>query len=213
MDKVVLDVQARDKGLKAKELLRRNLIPAEFYGKGVNNKSFQIDYQSFRKAYNAAGGNTIMEINIEDKEKINVLVHDVETDPVTDKYIHIDLINVKMDQAIHTNIPLNFVGTSLAVKDENGIFMAQISEIEVKCLPKDLVHNIDVNIESIVDFTVHICVSDLNVPKGMEVLNNPEDVVAMVAPPRKEEVDLPVGDVETEVTEADGVDNSEEKEA
>lgn len=190
METVSLEVQTRDKQLKAKDLLREDLIPAEYYGRGVENKSFQIDYQSFRKAYRESGNSTIIELKVDGKESINVLVHDVQLDPVTDLFVHIDFINVRMGEEIHTRVPLEFVGTSLAVKDEQGTLITYIDELDIKCLPKDLLHSIEVSIDSLVDFNAHILVSDLVIPEGITVLNAPEDVVASVSPPRAEEVEV-----------------------
>jgi len=190
METVSLEVQTRDKQLNAKDLLKDDLVPAEYYGRGVENKSFQIDYQSFRKAYRESGNSTIMELKVDGKESLNVLVHAVQRDPVTDLFVHIDFINVRMGEEIHTKVPLEFVGTSLAVKDEQGTLITYIDELDIKCLPKDLLHSIEVSIDSLVDFNAHIAVQDLVIPAGITVLNAPEDIVASVSPPRAEEVEV-----------------------
>lgn len=192
MDKITLDVQSRDKGVKAKDFLAQDLIPAVFYGKGIENKEFQMNYQAFRKAYKQAGGNTIIELKVDGKSSLNVLVHDVQVHPVTDMIIHVDFINVNMDQEIHTEIPLKFVGTSLAVKNDSGTLTSNISILKVKCLPKDLVHEIEVSIEPLVDFHTNIRVKDIVVPKGITVLTPLEEVVATVVPPREEKEEAPV---------------------
>lgn len=188
MDIVKLDVQTRS-GQKAKEVLAEGMIPVEFYGKGVENKSLKVDYQTFRRAFNKAGSNTIVELNVDGKETINVLIHQVDRHPVSDLMTHVDVVNVVMGQELHTQIPLEFVGTAPAVKEEGGTFMAQLSEVEVKCLPKDLIHSIEVNIESLVDFHTSIKVADLKVPDTITILNDPEDAVAGVAAPREEEAE------------------------
>lgn len=186
MDTIELEAQTRDKGAKAKDLLKENFIPAEYYGRGVENKSLQMDYQTFRRAFNKAGTNTIIDLKIDGKAH-KVLVHDVQYNPVADTFAHVDFINVKMDQEIHTKIPLEFVGTSIAVKDFSGTLMSHLEEVEVKCLPKDLVHSIEVSIEPLVDFHTNIRVKDLTVPPGMTILNEPEDVVVTAMAPRVEE--------------------------
>ncbi|MBI4975728.1 50S ribosomal protein L25 [Candidatus Peregrinibacteria bacterium] len=190
MDIVALDVSSRDKTKKAKDLLAENLIPAEYYGSGVENKSVQIDYQTFRRAFIKAGTNTVIKLNIDGKEGPDVLVHEVQYNPTTDKIAHIDFINVRMDKEIEAEIPLVFVGVAPAVKELGGSFTSQLDEISIKCLPKDLIHNIEVSIEPLVDFHTYIRVKDLNIPKGITVLHNPEDVVAAVSAPRAEEVEV-----------------------
>jgi len=187
MDKITLEVQARDKSVKAKDLLAMNLIPAIFYGKGFENKEFQIDYQSFRKAYKQSGSNTIIELKTVDGDTLSVLATYVQLNPVTDMIVHVDFMNVRMDEAINTEVPLKFVGTSLAIKNDNGTLTSNLSVLKVKCLPKDLVHEIEVSIESLVDFQESIRVKDLIIPKGLTVLAPEEEVVATVVAPREEE--------------------------
>ncbi|MBD3330029.1 50S ribosomal protein L25 [Candidatus Peregrinibacteria bacterium] len=187
MDTVSLEVQSRDTNVKAKDLLKEGLIPLEYYGRGIVNKHLQVEYQAFRRAYNTAGNSTVIELLVDGKDKIPVLVHGVMQHPITNTYTHIDFIHVRMDEEVHAKISLEFTGTSLAVKDLGGTFMSNIDELEVQCLPKDLVHSIEVDISPIEDFTHQITVADVNVPDNIEVLNSPEDTVATVVPPRIEE--------------------------
>ncbi|MBD3360528.1 50S ribosomal protein L25 [Candidatus Peregrinibacteria bacterium] len=187
MDTVTLEVKTRDPNVRASRLRRQKLIPIEYYGKGVENKSLQADYQGFRKVYLATGSNTIINFMVDGKENLNVLVQEVERDPVTDFISHVDVINVRMGEKLQTRIPLKFTGTAPAVKELGGILMTNINEIDVKCLPKDLIHNIEVNIDSLVDYNSYIRIKDLVVPDTIAVLNDPEDVVATVVAPKEEE--------------------------
>ena len=186
MDTMTLEVQLRDKNLKAKDLLRQNLIPLEYYGKGVENKSFQVDYQTFRRLFRTAGTNTVIELNVDGKEKMNVLVHDLQRDPVTDNIKHVDIINVRMDQEIQTKVPVELTGNAPAVKEQGGILMHHLHEVEIKCLPNDLVHEFTVNVDSLVDFQTFIRVKDLEVPKGITILTGEEDIIATVVAPKTE---------------------------
>jgi len=191
MDSIVLDVQTRDKSIKAKDLLANNLLPIEYYGKGVENQSFQVDYQTFRRLFKKAGSNTIIELNTGAGKPLLVLVHDVSYHPATDRFTHVDVINVRMGEKLHTKVPLEFVGMAPAVKELGGVFTAHMHEIEVECLPKDLIHSIEVDISSIVDFHSYVRVQDLVVPSTVVILHEPEDVVANVSAP-KVEVEAPI---------------------
>lgn len=207
METVALSVQLRDKSQKISDLRKNRFIPIEYYGKGVENKSLQADYQSFVKAFRKAGESTIIELDIDGK-KTNVLIHEIQYDPITDEFMHVDVINVKMGEEIHTNIPLNFTGVAPAVKELGGTLMSQLDQLEVKCLPKDLVHDFEVNVDSLVDFNVAIHVKDVVVPAGVTVLNDPDQIVIAVVAPRvekeTEESEMP----ETEVA-ADSAEKSE----
>ena len=190
MDTMTLEVQTRNKTLRAKDLLNQNLIPLEYYGRGVENKSFQVDYQTFRRLFRVAGTNTIIELNVGGKEQISVLVHEVQRDPVTDNIKHVDFINVRMDQEIHTKVPVELTGTAPAVKEQGGILMHHLHEVEIKCLPKDLVHSFEVSVESLVDFHSFVRVKDLVVPEGVTIMNGEEDLIATVVAPRVEEEEV-----------------------
>ena len=197
METMSLDVQPRDKSVRAKELLSKGIIPIEFYGKGVENQSFQVDYQTFRRLFRVAGRNTVIALSIEgEKKKLNAVIYDVSYHPVTDDIVHIDFIAVKMDEFIYTDVPVVLTGTAPAVKELGGILMHHLNQVEVKCLPGDLINNIEVDVESLVDFNAFIRIKDLQVPESLELLGNPEDVVVTVVAPREEE--------EEEIEEVEG---------
>lgn len=182
-----MDVKSREKGVEAKKLLSSGSIPIEFYGKGVKNMSLQVDYQAFRKLFRVSGSNTVISLNIDDgKSKVDTIVHEVSYHPVTDEIVHVDFVKVKMDEYIYTKIPIVLSGIAPAVKELGGTLTHNLDELEVKCLPGDLIHNLEVDITPIVDFNVFIRVKDLNVPDTLEVLDNPEDIVVTVVPPRVE---------------------------
>lgn len=188
MDKVIFAAQPRDKSVKAKILRKQNLIPAEYYGHGVENMSLQLDYQSFRKMYKKAGSNTVIDLEIEGKGMKNVLIHNVDTHTVTDLYTHVEFINVRMDEEVTTTIPVRLEGTAPAVKDMGGTLIQNLDGIDVTCLPKDLVHEIVIDVSSLVDFNSSITVADLKIPKGITVTNEMDASVAYVTAPREEEV-------------------------
>lgn len=192
MQSVLLAVQNRGQELNAKKAVSMGKIPAVCYGKGLKERSFMMDYQVFRKVFRQAGENTILELDVDGKEKLNVLVHDIQQDPVSEKIIHVDFINVKMDEVIRTKIPVVVVGVAPAIKELGGILMHRLDEIEVKCLPKDLVHNIEVDVSSLVDFRTSIRVKDLIIPAGITVMSGQDEVVATVVAPTKIEEEVPV---------------------
>ncbi len=190
MDTITLEVQTRNKNEKAKDLLKKDLIPIEYYGHGVENKSFQVDYQTFRKVFRKAGYNTIIDLVVDGKDRYSVIVQEIAQDPVSDKMVHVDLINVRTDEELHTAIPLEFTGIAPAVKELAGVLVKHLEEIDVKCLPKDLIHSVTVDLSVIVDFNSYVRVKDLKVPATIHVLNPLDDVVVTAVPPRAEEEEV-----------------------
>lgn len=219
MDIVKLTVQPRDKTVKAHALRRRDMIPAEYYGHGIANESLQMDYQTFRKIYRHAGENTVIDLEIEGGGKKKVLVHRVDYNPVSDRFTYVEFINVRMDEEVTTHVPIILEGQAPAVKELSGVLVQNLDELEIRCLPGDLIHELTVSVESLVDFNAAVHVSDIKVPEKITVLTEPETTVATVTPPREEETEeLPEMDVDSvkvegeEKTESeDGGDDKEEK--
>lgn len=192
----MIELQPRESGVKARDLLEKNIIPVEFYGKGVKNLSLQADYQTFRRLYKSAGKNTVIELNVDGK-KYNALVHDVQYAPISDKIMHVDFISVRMDQIITAVIPLKFVGLAPAVKELGGILTHTLHEITVKCLPGDLIPFIEVSVDPITTLHSYVRVKDLNVPSTLTVVNPPDEVVVTAVAPKVEEEAAPVAAVVT----------------
>jgi len=217
MEKLTLEVQTRANS-SAGEIRREGLIPAAFYGPGKENQNFSMDYQTFRKTYDKSGGNTVIELDIDGKSKEFVLVQDIQFDPVTDRFIHVDFMHVDMNKEVTAEVPLVFVGESKAVREEAGILMENRDVLEVRCLAKDLPHEIEVDLSILVDFNHSIHIKDIKLPEGVEAVDDLELTVATVSAPREEEEAPAVEDevaaapVEgDEVAAADGDSSSDSK--
>ena len=145
-----------------------------------------MDTKSFGKVLKEAGESTLVELVVDGK-KHNVLIHDVQVDPLTDLPIHADFLSVRMDKEIHAKIPLEFIGESPAVKGESGILVKVMHEIEISALPKDLPHSIYVPMEKLEHVNDRVVASDLSLPAGVRLLAESDDVIVLVEPPRSEE--------------------------
>ena len=186
MDSLVLEANPRASTQKANGVRTAGRIPAVYYGRGQKSFSLDLPYQAFRKLFAKAGENTIIELKVDGKT-IPVLVHDIQFHPVTDVIIHVDFIHVDMKKEVTTVVKVNVIGLAPAVKNLGGILDIHKHEVKIKCLPKDLIHSIDVDVSSIVDFHTSIHVSDLKVPATIKILDNPSDTVATVVPVKIEE--------------------------
>ncbi len=211
MENAVLDAKLRDKNVKARALRSEHkMVPAEYYGHGVQNLSLAVDHQTFRKLYRKTGSNTIINLKIEGAGDKKVLVHNVEYHPVTEDVLNIEFINVRMDQKVTAHVPVRLEGLAPAVKELGGVLIQSMDEIEIRCLPGDLIHELVLNVDGLVDFNTILHVSDIQVPSSVEVLSEPTAAVVAVAAPRVEEAEqAPVADVSSvevagEKKEADG---------
>lgn len=188
MEKINLSAKTRDvTGKKVKILRNQGFLPVSLYGQGKKAENLVISDREFEKVFKIAGVNTLVDLKIDDKNPINILIKDVQHHPVTDKNLHADFYKIKMDEEITTTIPLNFVGIAPAVKELEGNLITNKDEVEVKCLPADLIHEIEVDISVLQTFDDAIHIRDLKVPVTIKIQDDPEDVVVLVTPPRSEE--------------------------
>jgi large subunit ribosomal protein L25 len=174
--------QEKGKKMRAQSLAER--IPAVVYGRGMSGDALWVKRLDFEKAYRLAGESAILALTVGDGAAVTVLIHDTQFDAVTGKCTHVDFLQVRMDEAIETHVPLTFVGEAPAVKTLGGMLLKTIDEVEVSCLPSDLPHAISVDISTLEDFDRHITVGDLAVPAGVKILNDAQTMVAGVTPPR-----------------------------
>lgn len=173
-------------------------IPAVVYGKHFKNESIVVDTKAFNLLFREAGTSNLVDIVVDGGSPIKTLIHDSQKNPVTGEIIHVDFLKVNMKEKIHAEIPLTFVGESTAVIDLEGSLITPIDSIEVECLPGDLPSEIEIDISVLDDFEKNIKVSDIKVPTGVEILSEPEEILAFVQEPRSEEE---MAELEEEIVE------------
>lgn len=207
MEKIILKSKIRDVvGKRLSKHRKEGLIPAVVYGHKITSQNLWVDFMDFNKVYNQAGESTIIELDIGGKKKANVLIHDIQSNPLTDEFSHVDFFQIKMDEKIETEIPLKFINVSPAVKEMSGVLIKTVDAISIRCLPADLPSKIKVDISKLKTFDDRISIKDLEIPNKVEVLIDTSTIVASVAPPRTEEELAQLDEkVEEDVTQVEGV--------
>ncbi|HSX14559.1 MAG TPA: 50S ribosomal protein L25 [Candidatus Saccharimonadales bacterium] len=199
MDKITLKLETRtERGKQNAKLRADGLTPVVAYGHGSEPLALKVSTKELTKIYQQAGGSKIIGIKVGDTTAKNALFHEVDLDPLTGAITHADLLTVRMDEKIKTEVPVRIVGESTAVYQDEGTLMTPLEAIEIEALPGDLPEAIEVDISILDDFEKSIHVSDLVVPAGVEILSEPEELVAKVEPPRSDD-DLAA--LDEEVTE------------
>ncbi len=205
-----ISAKKRDKKEKRKD----EYIPAVLYGPKTKNALFSVDKKEFTKLYKSAGESTLITLEVEDsKERPLVLVYEVQKDPLKKDIIHVDFFKPNLKEEVEAEIPLVFVGESLAVKDLDGTLVKNMYSVNVKALPQNLPHEIEVNISSLETFDDVIYVKDLNIPENVVITQDSDWTVAMVSTPEnvEEELEKPIEDGE-EVEVIGEKEKEEEKE-
>lgn len=172
---------------KVSQLRKNKLTPAVVYGSGSENTPIEIETGVLIKAYEQTGESSIIDLVIDENDPINVIIKDVQRDPLTDEIAHLDFHQVRMDQVIRSEVELVFIGEAPAVRNLGGTLVKNITEIEVECLPAVLPSEIEVDISTLKTFDDTIRVHDIIVEQGVTILLTPEQTVVSVAEPRSDE--------------------------
>lgn len=186
MEKFNLSADIRDLAEKNKEIRADKKLPAVVYGKNQEPISLVLNYSEFLKLFRKAWESNIINLNVAWKE-IEVLVHETQKEPVTGDFIHVDFYALTRGETLNTKVNINLVWESNAVK-EGGILEELNKEIEIKCLPKDLIDHFDVDISKLKEFGDNIKVSDLNLWEKFEIITPADEVLVLVAKPKVEAI-------------------------
>jgi len=186
---ITLKVEKRDKKENLSEIRKVGQIPAVFYGKKETSTPIKLSYAIFEKTLKDAGESTILHLDGQDID-VDVLIKDVDLDPVTDKPRHADFYAIEKGKKLEIKIPLEFIGVAPAVKDLGGILVKVMHEVEIEALPKDLPHKLEVDISGLNTFDSIITAESIKLPEGVSLKIKPEEVVASVYEPKEEVVEV-----------------------
>jgi len=191
---LVLTAKNRDK--KPNALRRDGQIPAVAYGPTMESQNLTVVDLDFNKIFNQAGESDLINLKLplaknkksdSQLSEIQVLIHEVQKHPLSGDIIHVDFYAPDLTKTVRVAIPLVFIGEAPAVKDLDGILVKNMQEVEVEALPKDLPHQIEVDVICLKNFEDKILISDLPLPQGVAVLADADEVISLVTPPRSEE--------------------------
>ena len=187
-------------GKANRRMAHDNRIPAVLYGPGRETVSLSVDRHDFEQLMlHHAASSIIVQLQVEgEKKPINAMIREMQNSPVKGDIIHVDFMVVQMDVAVHAAITLHFINDPAGVK-AGGILTANLHEVNVEAKPGDLPEAIDVDVAALeIGDTLHI--SDVVAPKGVTILDDLEEVLVSVQPPRVEvEEEVVVEEAEPEL--------------
>ena len=180
-DTLTLNASAR--GAKAADVRNNGQVPCVVYGNKTENTSIAVSANELLKVFRKAGESTVVELDIDGK-KMPVLFHAWQEDPISSQFIHVDFFAVDMNKKVEANIPVVFTGVSPAVKDLGGVLVTSNDTVSVSCLPANLPHELEVSLETLVDFETTLTAASVIVPANVELLDDESLVIATVQQPR-----------------------------
>jgi large subunit ribosomal protein L25 len=183
-----IEATTRTAELRPAELRRTGIMPAVIYGKLVEPVKVAVNAHQFKKLISQAGESSLVNIQLAGGEPRVVLIKSYQFDPRTGDPTHADFYQVNLLEKIRTIVPLEFIGEAPAVAQFDALFITPKDEVEVECLPADLPHAIEVDISKMANVNDEIFVRDLVLPSGVVVLDNPEELLAVINEKREEEV-------------------------
>jgi len=197
---LTLKAEIRDVNNLADDIRKAGKVPAVFYGKKEASTPISISKVDFLKIWKEAGESSVVTLDTPDGEK-DSLIQDVDIDPVTGVPLHADFYVFEKGHKVKVALPLEFIGIAPAVKDLGGMLVKVLHELKVEAMPKDLPHNLTVDTSTLSSFNDQVLAGNIILPNGVTLLENPEEVVALVSAPReeKEEEVVPIDLTQIEV--------------
>jgi large subunit ribosomal protein L25 len=142
------------------------------------------------------GENTVFQVSF-DSEIRDVMIKDLQKDPVTDEILHADFVHIAMDKVIRVSVPVVSVGEAVGVKAEGGFVDFITREIEVECLPKDIPEYVEIDISGL-HLRQSLKAEDITLSEGVKLITSSDTILVMIEVPLKEE-EIEVEEEEEEV--------------
>ena len=204
MGEFALGVELRKEHGKgvARKLRAAGRIPAVCYRRNAEPVPVSLDPKELdlllRKA--SSGINTLIDLTVTgggDFDGRQVLVKELQRDPISGAYLHADLYAVDLQQKIHVSVPINLAGTAIGVSLGGGVLDYATRELDVECLPNAIPEEFTIDVSEI-EIGQSLHVRDIAIPEGVEVLNDPDVTVMSVVAPVAIEEEAPAEEEEGE---------------
>ncbi len=182
---LTLTAEKRDLKVEVDTLRKAGKIPAVFYGPKEKSTPITISTKDFIKAFKQAGESSVIVLK-EGGNEHETLIYDVDVHPITGAPRHADFYVIEKGKKVKVNVPLTFEGVSPAVKDLGGILVKVLRELSIEASPKDLPHEVKVDISSLVELTSVIHAKDIKLPADVTLIEKADEIVASISEAKEE---------------------------
>ena len=192
MSELTIEVQPREAtGKNANRRLRAaGLVPAVVYGGGKDAIPIQLDRAAFLGHMRSMEGHNpifLLKLGGTGKSR-HAMIRDMQVDPVSRRVMHIDFQRILMTEKIRVSVDVELVGVPTGVRNEGGVLDFVTREIEIECLPSEIPTKFELDVTDL-HMNQHLEVEDLEIPEGIEVLEDEDRVIIAVVPPKIVEVE------------------------
>ncbi len=213
MERVEVKAKSRTvHGKQVRQLRAQEWIPAIVYGPDMPARAIQTQERALSKALQQAGETSLINLFVDDGVPVAVLTHDVQRNAITGRLLHVDFYQVRLTEKVKIRPRLRFIGEPQAVKSSLGVLVHNMTEVEVECLPTELIHSIDVEVSGLENLGDSIFVRDLPIPEGITVLDDADEPVVTLVQARvaKIEEEAPTAAVPAEAEEEEEKEEEDE---
>ncbi len=191
-----LTAQARTPEVKPAHLRRDGIAPVVLYGNSLQPLPLAIVAAELEKVFHRAGASSLVALKLPDGSEQVILFREIQRDPRTHAITHADMYAVNLTEKTRAEVPLVFIGEAPALSTNEATLVTNKDTVEVEALPKDLPHNIEVDLSGLLNVDDAIHVRDLKLAAGIEVLDAEDDTIVLVAALREEVEEAPVSEAE-----------------
>ncbi|GIP41357.1 50S ribosomal protein L25 [Paenibacillus sp. J31TS4] len=179
-----LQVEERNRLTKSerKQLRDKGYIPGSVYGKSVGSASVAVSKKQLAELFKQSA-HGVIQLSLPTGGTQPVMIQDIQRHPLSGEYLHIDFHQISMDQPVKSMVPVELTGEPKGVK-EGGILQVQAHEVEVKCLPDKLPSALSIDVSNL-EVGESVLVSGIQLPEGVELLTDENDVLASILAPQK----------------------------
>ncbi|MFA4902069.1 MAG: 50S ribosomal protein L25 [Desulfobaccales bacterium] len=188
MDKIVLKATKRDVvGKKVGALRRQGKLPAVLYGHRMETTPILLDAYEGTQTLSRLTSSSLLTIDLDGKEFL-AQVREKQRDYIKNRLVHVDFQIVSLTEKMRTKVSIELTGTAPAVKNFNALIHTGLTALEVECMAEDLPKRIVVDISGLAELGDAVRVRDVVLSDKVKILADMEDVIAIAAASKKEEV-------------------------
>jgi len=176
-------------GKRSRRLHGQGKLAAVVYGHSAEATPLVLDRLEFQKVFVKSGRTHLVDLVVDGDRSEKVLVREIQTHPRRLGPIHVDFYRVSLEEKITVEVPVHLTGESAAVKRGDADVLQPIHSLRVECLPTDIPEAFEVDLTPLEEIESELRVSDLNVPKAVTVLADPDELVVKIVHKRELKVE------------------------